>query len=306
MRLGRHLSGAAGAVATSRDLGGEAMQIFLTNPKGWQPPALHSDDAAKFRAAIATHEQQPIVVHAAYIINLASPNPDTFARSVRLLRATLERAATYGAASVVLHIGSHTGSGEEAGMAQLTEGLRRALGETPPEVLLLLENDTGGGGKLGYRFENLATALAALPEHAERLGVCLDTAHLWGAGFDIGTPEGAERTLDEANRVLGLDHVPVLHINDARAALGSHRDLHARLGEGEIGLEGLATFLRSPRLAAATGLLETPYFELAPGKTNWAAEREQLARLRAMVDGTAPGDLFARRAEGAQATSGGA
>lgn len=284
MRLGRHLSGSAGAVATSEEIGGETMQIFLTNPKGWQPPALHPEEAAKFRASVSKHGQEPVVVHAAYIINLASPNDDTYARSIRLLRATLERASAYGTRYVVLHIGSHTGSGEEAGMARLVEGLRQSLGETPEDVVLLLENDTGGGGKLGYRFENLAAALDALPEHDRRLGVCLDTAHLFGAGFDVGTPAGAEHTLAVADQTLGLERVPVLHINDAKATLGSHRDLHARLGEGNIGLEGLGTFLRSPKLAHAAGLLETPYFEHAPGKTDWEAERAQLAHLRELVE----------------------
>ncbi|MBF6589901.1 MAG: TIM barrel protein, partial [Ktedonobacterales bacterium] len=139
------------------------------------------------------------------------------------------------------------------------------------------------GGKLGYCFTNLAGVLDQLPGDAKRLGVCLDTAHLWGAGFDIGTPEGAERTLAEADSVLGLERVPVLHVNDARAGRGSHRDLHARLGEGEIGLEGLAAFLRDPRLAGASALLETPFYEQAPGRQDWAAERAHMARARELA-----------------------
>src|SRR5262249_30659488 len=159
---------------------------------------------AAFRRVADEQGLTPIVVHATYLINLASPRDDFFGNSVALLRATLDRAARHGASSVVFHIGSHGGSGEEAGLEPLAQGIRRTLEGAPESVTLLLENDVGGGGKLGYRFENLAAALALVPEHADRLGVCLDTAHLWGAGFDIGSPEGAARALDEAERVVGL------------------------------------------------------------------------------------------------------
>lgn len=267
----------------AREIGCDAAQIFVTNPRGWRAPDANSTSEAAFRRAAEESGQSPIVIHATYLINLASPRDDIFANSVLLLRATLERAERFSATSVVFHIGSHGGTGEEAGIARLTDGIRLVLDGTPEQVRLLLENDVGGGGKLGCRFENLAAVLDHLPEHANRLGVCLDTAHLWGAGFDIGTPEGALATLAEADRLLGLQRVPVLHVNDTPKALGSHLDNHARLGEGVIPLAGLATFLRAPELAHTTALLETPLPELEPGVIDWAREREHMVRARELA-----------------------
>ncbi len=283
MRIGRHMplgSKPVQALETARAIGCDALQVFVTNPRGWRAPAPNAKAEEAFRRAATECGLAPIVVHAAYLINLASPRKDFFDLSVGLLRATMDRAQLHGAGSVVFHIGSHLDSGEEAGIARLAEGIRRTLDGAPDDVRLLLENDTGGGGKLGYRFENLAAVLAQLPEYDARLGICLDTAHLWGAGFDIGTPEGAERTLAEADNILGLERVPVYHLNDTPKGLGSHLDNHARLGEGVIGLEGLTTFLRDPRLSSATLLLETPIAETAPGTPDWDADREHMIRVR--------------------------
>lgn len=286
MRFGRHMptgSKPVEALRRAREIGGDAAQIFVTNPRGWRAPGPNPKQEETFRQAIEEYDVRPIVVHATYLINLASPRDDFFEQSVGLLRATLERAERYGAESVVFHIGSHSGSGEEAGIERLAAGVRRTLEGTPESVALLLENDVGGGGKLGHRFENLAAVLDLLPEHAGRLGVCLDTAHLWGAGFDISTPEGVEATLGEADRALGLRRVPVLHVNDTPKALGSHLDNHARIGEGVIPPAGLQSLLRDPRLAHATALLETPLPETKPGVTDWTAEREHMLRARELA-----------------------
>lgn len=285
-RFGRHMPTGARpveALRTAREIGCDTVQVFVTNPRGWRAPEPDASREAAFRRAAEEQSIAPVVVHATYLINLASSRDDFFASSVSLLRATVERAARYGASSVVFHIGSHGGAGEEAGIARLAEGIRRTLEGTPEGVMLLLENDVGGGGKLGYRFENLAAALAAVPDYAHRLGVCLDTAHLWGAGFDISTPEGAAATLDLADRTLSLARVPVLHVNDTPKALGSHLDNHARIGEGIIPAEGLAALLRDPRLAHTAMLLETPIAEAAPGAPDWAHDRAHLHRARVLA-----------------------
>jgi deoxyribonuclease-4 len=273
------------ALKTAREIGCDTVQVFVTNPRGWRAPAPNPAAEAAFRRVADEQGLMPTVVHATYLINLASPRDDFFDNSVALLRATLDRAARHGASSVVFHIGSHGGSGEEAGLERLVQGIRRTFEGAPDSVMLLLENDVGGGGKLGYRFENLAAVLALVPEHADRLGICLDTAHLWGAGFDIGSPEGATRTLDEAERVIGMARVPVLHVNDTPKGLGSHLDHHARLGEGVIPLEGLGAFLRDPRLANTAAYLETPIAEIAgaPGRLDWPHDREHMARARALA-----------------------
>jgi deoxyribonuclease-4 len=294
------------ALKTAREIGCEGVQIFVTNPRGWREPAANPRQEAAFRAAVAELGLDPVVVHATYLINLASPRDDFFAQSVALLRATLERAGRYGAAYVVLHIGSHGGSGEEAGLARLAEGIRQvfAAPDAPPGAdadaapapgprpMLLLENDVGAGAELGHRFENLAAVLAAVPEHAARLGVCLDTAHLWGAGFDIGSADGAARTLADLDRLVGLRRVPVIHLNDTKYGLGSHRDAHARLGDGIIGQEGLQTLLRHPGLAHAAVLLETPIAETAPGQPDWAHDAAHLARVYALAGREVPKTMY--------------
>jgi deoxyribonuclease-4 len=277
------------ALRTARDMGCEAVQVFVTNPRGWRVPAEQPRAEEAFRATVSDLGLTPIVVHATYLINLASPRDDFFDGSIRLLRATLERAARHGARSVVLHIGSHMGSGEETGIARLIEGLRRTLDGPPSQVRLLLENDVGAGGALGSRFENIATMLDALPAHGDQLGVCLDTAHLWGAGFEIGTAEGASDTLTAFDTIIGLTRVDVIHLNDTKVALGSHRDIHARLGEGIIGHSGLAALLRHPGLASAAVLLETPIKELAPQKLDWAHDARHL-RLAYELAGRTPSD----------------
>lgn len=293
MKLGRHMptsSKPAQAVRQARAIGCDAAQIFVTNPRGWRAPDANPASEAAFRRSVEEAHLCPIIVHATYLINLASPRDDIFANSVTLLHATLERAERFGASGVVFHIGSHGGAGEEAGIARLAEGIRRVLDGAPESVRLLLENDVGGGGKLGYRFENLAVVLHCLPEYAARLGVCLDTAHLWGAGFDIGTPEGVATMLAQADLTMGLSRVLVLHVNDTPKSLGSHLDNHARLGEGVIPLAGLRAFLRAPTLAHTTALLETPLPESQPGLIDWTAEREHMLRARELAGLSMPAD----------------
>lgn len=302
MRFGRHMptgSRPAQALRIARRIGGDAAQIFVTNPRAWRAPAPNPAQEVAFRAAAVETGVTPVVVHATYLINLASPKDDFFTASVELLRATLDRAARHGASSVVFHVGSHTGSGEPAGLARLTDGLRRVLDGAPAGVMLLLENDTGGGGKIGYALENLAAVLDQLPEYRDHLGVCLDTAHLWGAGFDIGTPEGAAHALADADRVFGLARVPVIHLNDTPEGLGSHRDHHARIGEGVIPAEGLAAFLRHSGLANATIILETPIKESAPGTPDWDHDRAHMARARALAGLEMPTEPPAEAADAA-------
>lgn len=282
MKMGRHMPGGSkpDTLQRAQEIGCDAVQIFVTNPRGWQTSEPNPKDCDAFCQALTTYGQAPAVVHAAYIINLASARDDFFEKSITLLKATMERARQFGASFVVFHIGSHAGSGEEAGMKRLIEGVGRVMDGAPEGVQLLLENDTGGGGKLGYRFENLATVLDTYPQYDGRLGVCLDTAHLWGAGFDIGTPEGVDKTLTLADSVLGLRRVPVLHANDSRGAFASHRDIHARFGEGTIPLEGLTAFFHDSRLAHTAALLETPLPEQRAGITDWAKEREYMLQAR--------------------------
>ncbi len=286
MRLGRHMplhSNAVKAVETARNIGCDAIQIFASNPTGWRPTAGNGASCAAFARATIEFDLQPVVIHAPYLINLASPDEFIWEKSIGLLQWTLQRGALLGASSVVFHTGSHRGSGVDAGIVRIAQAIRRILPETPPEVMLLLENDVGAGNSLGHSFEQLGAALALLPEYDERLGVCIDTAHLWGAGHDISTMAATQQVLQEIDRTIGLKRLKIIHLNDTEKALGSHRDVHARLGEGIISEEGLRALLRDPRLSQAAVILETPIKTDEQDKEDWEHDKQQLARARALM-----------------------
>ena len=225
-----------------------------------------------------------MVIHAPYLINLASPDDLIWEKSIALLSWTLGRGALLGARYVVFHTGSHRGSGVEAGIARIAQAIARILPETPPEVMLLLENDVGAGNSLGHSFEQLSAVLDLLPEFAERLDVCLDTAHLWGAGYDISSAVATRQLLHHFDETIGLSHLKVIHLNDTQMALGSHRDVHARLGEGIIGEEGLRALLSDPRLDHTAVLLETPIKTDDNGKEDWEQDKQQLDRAKKLIE----------------------
>ncbi|GAC1566900.1 MAG: deoxyribonuclease IV [Ktedonobacteraceae bacterium] len=298
MRLGRHMplhSNALKAVEIARNIGCDAIQIFASNPTGWRPTAGNGASCAAFARATLAFDLQPVVIHAPYLINLASPDEVIWQKSIELLQWTLQRGALLGASCVVFHTGSHRGSGVDAGIARIAEAIERIMLETPPEVMLLLENDVGAGNSLGHSFQQLAVTLDLLPAYYARLGVCIDTAHLWGAGHDITTAAAAQHVLHEIDRSVGLGRLHVVHLNDTEKALGSHRDVHARLGEGIIPEEGLRALLRDPRLAHAAVILETPIKTDEQDKEDWEQDKLQLAKARALIQETTapfPGDIL--------------
>jgi deoxyribonuclease-4 len=301
LKLGRHLptsSRPVQAAEIAQSLGCDTIQIFVNNPTSWQPPRDvpaapgKLDPPSAFACAVAERGLSPVVVHAPYLINLASPDETIFDKSVILLGGTIQRARRFGARYVVFHMGSHRGAGVEAGIERIADGLRRILPAAPDEVVVLLENDVGAGNQVGSRIEHLAAVLDALPEHAARLGICLDTAHLWGAGYDLGSAEEVTRLLADVDRLVGLRRLPVIHLNDTATALGGRRDLHARIGEGIIPEVGLRTLLRHPALQDVAIILETPIQTLEDDETrpDWAHDKEHLARVRALGAGSrAPG-----------------
>jgi deoxyribonuclease-4 len=290
MRFGRHMplhANAVKATEIARNIGCNAIQIFASNPTGWRPPAGEGASSVVFAQAARLNELYPVVIHAPYLINLASPDDSIWEKSIALLRWTLQRGALLGANYVVFHTGSHRGSGVEAGIARIAEAITRILPETPPEVMLLLENDVGAGNSLGHSFEQLGDAInrvpTMLPEYRERLGVCIDTAHLWGAGYDISNASATQEMLQQFDRIIGLERLKVIHLNDTEMALGSHRDVHARLGEGIIGEEGLRVLLREPRLAHTAVILETPIKTDEQEKEDWEHDKQHLARARTLM-----------------------
>jgi deoxyribonuclease-4 len=280
MRIGRHMptrSKLLKTVEIAREIGCEAMQIFASNPAGWSPPVYDPVEDEAFALAARAADLDPLVIHAPYLINLGSPEELIWEKSIALLTWTLRRGAGLGVKYVVFHTGSHRGSGVEAGIARIAQGITRVLQEAPPEVMLLLENDVGAGKSLGGNFAQLAAVLCLLPAHQERLGVCLDTAHLWGAGYDISGPEAAARVIGRFAEEVGMARLQVLHLNDTEKALGSHRDVHARLGEGIIGETGLHALLSDPRLGHVAVLMETPIKTDENGKEDWVHDAGQIA-----------------------------
>ncbi|MEO6890572.1 MAG: deoxyribonuclease IV [Ktedonobacteraceae bacterium] len=286
MRIGRHMplnSKPIKAAETARQIGCDAIQIFASNPTGWQPPADNPAAYAAFAQAAHTLELDPVTIHAPYLINLASPDDVIWQKSIQLLRWTLQHGVPLGAKYVVFHTGSHRGSGVEAGIARIAQALTAILPETPPEVGLLLENDVGAGNSLGHSFEQLGAVLDLLPQFRARLGVCVDTAHLWGAGHDISDAACVLRVLQRFDESIGLADLKVIHLNDTEKALGSHRDVHARLGEGIIPLEGLQALLSDARLDHATVLLETPIKLDDDGKEDWEHDKQHLEKAKGLL-----------------------
>jgi deoxyribonuclease-4 len=286
-RLGAHLPISAGilrAVERAAAIGAEAIQIFSGNPAAWQRRAELPVDLPAFRGRAAELGIGPIAIHASYLINLAGPDGEVRERSIRLLAHELAVAPAYGARFVNVHLGSHKGAGPEAGIEQAADGIARALAEAPEPPggpLLVLENSAGGGGGLGTAVEEIARildAVAARGGPAERVGLCLDTAHLWGAGYDVATAGGADAVLAALDAQVGLDRLVMVHLNDSKAGRGSRLDRHQHLGAGELGPgEGLARFLTHPKLAHVAYYLETPGMDAGYDEVNLARARRLAA-----------------------------
>jgi deoxyribonuclease-4 len=281
--LGAHLPLAAGMVRAAdraTAIGASAMQVFVDNPTSWRRRATLPPELPAFRERIAAHGIAPLSVHAPYLVNLAGPDDDTWERSIELMTNELRVAAAYGAAFVNVHTGSHRGSGPEAGAARLAEGLRRVIegaGDPAGDTMLVLENGAGGGFSMGATPAELGAidrAITALGVPHQRIGFCLDTAHLWAAGLQVGTVTGVDALLAELDGEIGLERVRMVHLNDSRSEAGSGSDQHAHLGGGHINPEGLARFLVHPGLAHVAYIIETPGMEEGWDAVNLARARD--------------------------------
>ncbi|MHB0912130.1 MAG: deoxyribonuclease IV [Armatimonadota bacterium] len=247
MRIGMHVSGGLrGATSRAAEIGCEAVQVFASNPSAWRSPPIPPEVAAEFSTGAREYDLRPVVVHTPYLLNLSSPDDEVYAKSVTALADGVLRAKALGADFVVTHIGSHKGSGFDP------ERVRAAVWGLPG-TMLLLENSAGGGNSVGADFAELAAILEGL----EEVGVCIDTAHAWGAGYDVSTPEGVEATLSEFDSLVGLSRLKLLHLNDTGVERGSRRDRHANIGTGRIG-EGIAALVNHPALTDLAGIIETP------------------------------------------------
>jgi len=278
--LGAHESVAGGlhlAFERISRVGGESLQIFSRNQRQWQPSELQPEEIELFTKAHEESGGMPVASHASYLVNLASGKKELLEKSVHSLALELSRCARLGIAYVVLHPGSHGGDGIEAGLKRVVRGLDRAIEQSGAGVQVLVETTAGQGTGLGSGFEELAYILdnSMFPE---LLGVCIDTCHIFAAGYELRTAEGYQATIAALEGSVGLEKIRFFHLNDSKKGLGSRVDRHEHIGKGEIGLNGFRNLLNDPRFAGLPMTLETPKGD------NLAEDRQNLQVLRSLID----------------------
>ena len=277
MLLGAHCSGGIkGALDHAISIGADSVQLFAQSPRMWRFPQHAEEDLARFRERRAEAGIGAVLVHALYLCNLATSDRTIYGKSRDTMRATVDAACAIAADGVVFHVGSHLGAGLEAGLERCVPALREVLDRCSDTTWLLLENSAGAGGTIGRSIHELALVMEALDAHP-RLGVCLDSCHLYVSGIDVGSPEAVVVLLAEVDERVGLDRLRALHVNDAAAPLGSNRDRHANVLEGELG-ERLGAFLAHPSVQGLPALMETPGPD---GHGPDAAEMQKLRDLHA-------------------------
>ena len=275
MVFGAHCSGGVkGALDKAAEIGAHAVQLFAQSPRMWRFPEHDPALLAAFREQREVAGIAAVLVHSLYLVNLATPDEEMYAKSVETMRKTMDAACALEADGVVVHVGSHLGTGFEAGLERAVPALRQVLERCCETTWLLLEDSAGAGGTIGRSVDELALLVDALDRH-ERLGICLDTCHLWVSGVDVTDPAVVDSTVAEVGARIGLDRLRALHVNDAAAPLGSNRDRHASIGKGELG-SGLGAFLAHPKLQGLPAVLETP------GPDGHGPDRAELKRVRSL------------------------
>jgi deoxyribonuclease-4 len=259
MLIGGHVSPAGGLVkafhrGVERDC--DAIQIFNQSPRAWRPTNHRADDIAEFRELLAAGPVRSVVIHAVYLINCASKDREVRRKSLDSLAHALRTGDAIGAGGVVVHPGSTVGEPLPQAIERVGDAIRHVLEESE-RCMLLLENTAGAGGTIGRSFEELAQLIELGGGH-ERIGVCLDSCHMLASGFDVRTAAGLDAVLEECVTTLGMDRVRCLHVNDSMMPLGSNRDRHAPLGDGELGREGCAAFFSEPRFEGLPAIFEGP------------------------------------------------
>jgi len=233
----------------------DCVQLFVQSPRTWRFPNHDPKDLEAFRTRRAELDM-PAFVHALYLVNLGAPDNAVYEKSVDTMRSTMDAAAAIDAAGVVFHVGSHLGAGFEAGMERVVPALEQVLEQANDRTWLLMENSAGAGGTIGRSVDELAILFDALGRH-ERLGICLDSCHLYVSGVDVTDKATYDALLHEVDDRIGLDRLRLLHANDAKAPLGSNRDRHENVGDGVMG-EGLGVFLAHPKVQDLPAVLEVP------------------------------------------------
>lgn len=260
MRIGFHIAISGGfkkVVERAKKRGCETIQIFSTNPRGWQISKLNLKEVEIFKKEIEENKIYPIFVHMPYLPNLASGKKIIFKKSLKALIAELERAEILGSNYVVMHIGKRMGTDEESALKNVAIGINEAFSKVKNKVMLLLENTAGMGTEIGYNLESIKRIIDQV-EDRERVGIVIDTAHIFEAGYNIAEKEGLDETLRKLDELIGLRKLHLLHLNDSKTDLGSRVDRHWHIGKGKIGKEGFKIILNHPLLKHLPVILETP------------------------------------------------
>ena len=279
MQFGGHVSSAGGidtAIDRLEAIGGDCAQVFTQSPRMWRPTKHKPESIARFKARRAEAGVGGVVCHALYLCNLAAPNDEIYEKSIDTMCATVDAAAAIEADAVIFHVGSHLGAGLDAGLERIAGAMRQILARCTADTWLLMENSAGAGGTIGRSLPELATLVEELGRHP-RLGICLDSCHLYASGYDVTDPGAVDAVAAEVDETIGIDRLRALHVNDSATPLGSNRDRHANILEGELG-EGLGAFLAHPAFQELAAYLEVPGAGAGPDEHELRKVRELHAR----------------------------
>ena len=260
MRFGFHISIAGGfskVVERAEVRGCETIQFFSRNPRGWRYGPLDKEEVGHFRSLLKPSALFPLFLHLPYLPNLASPDSNYRKRSIHSIVTDLKRAEQIGAPYVIIHVGHRMEASEDQALEAVSQGIDQAFERADNSVILLLENTAGQGTEIGYNFEHLRRILDGVHDR-KRMGICLDTAHAFEAGYDLSRKEGIEQTLESFDRTIGLKRLHLLHLNDSKTPLGSRKDRHWHIGEGYLGKEGFRGLINHPSIRILPGIMETP------------------------------------------------
>ncbi|HKU48825.1 MAG TPA: deoxyribonuclease IV [Nitrososphaera sp.] len=282
MKLGFHVSIAGGisnSVGNAQKLGCTAFQIFSRNPRGWTAKPLDPAEVDRFKESLAASRIKPdsVVVHMPYLPNLSGPQGELYSKSVQTLAEELQRCSALGIQYLVIHLGSHRGTGLAQGISQLINAIDKAFESAEKntgnrkKATVLLENNAGQTNGVGATFEDLATILHKTDRPESEIGICLDTCHLFASGYDISTVEGVEVTLEKFDKVVGVRKLKVIHLNDSKGELNSNLDRHQHIGLGSIGPAGLSGFVNNRSTKDLTFIMETPIDEKRGDEENLKA-----------------------------------
>jgi len=284
MRFGFHISIAGGfsKVGERAQIRGcDTIQLFSRNPRGWKYEPLDDNEVEAFRTSIQSPGLFPVFLHLPYLPNIASPSSPFYSRSIDSIATDLERAGQLGAQYLIIHIGHRMDSSEEEAINAVSQGINQALKRVRNPVILLLENTAGQGSEIGSTFEQIRAIIDRVDE-TDRVGICLDTAHSYEAGYDLSDKEGIERSLENVDNTVGLKRLHLLHLNDSKTPLGSHKDRHWHIGEGHIGMKGFRYLVNHPLLRHLPGIMETP-------RTDTVEDLKNMKVIRRLIDKGSPG-----------------